>query len=75
MKVYLDADVIIAVYDPSDLLHKRTEKISEQIFSEDYETILGVNVLIECLTLISLRLGTKISIKLLDRLFVNCQIV
>lgn len=74
MIAYLDSDVIIAINDKSDTLHSKAVNIADKITGQVKHTVVGVNVLIECLAIISQRLGIVRSLRVLDRALQNYKI-
>jgi len=75
MKVYLDSDVVVASYDTKDVNHAKAVNVAKLIEDEDYSISIGVNILIESLTIVSQRLGIAKSIELLDYFLEDCNIV
>ena len=75
MKVYLDSDVIVASYDTRDILHANAVNLGNKISGKNLNIVVGVNILIEVLTMVSQRVGMKKSKELLDYFYQDCEIV
>jgi len=74
-KVFIDSDVIVAAYDTVDLLHGAVSDLLPQIEDKKWIPWVGVNILIESLTIVSQRVSIKKSLELLDYFFESCEIV
>jgi len=66
--LYVDADALIALHDPSDLLHSQALALLERITQKSPKTYLGTNILLETLTVIRQRVGKKEALELLSEL-------
>lgn len=66
--IYIDSDALIGLYDPSDLLHPQAITLLDHITKKFPSAYLGVNILLEVLTVISQRIGKAEAVQLLDEL-------
>lgn len=65
MNIFLDSDALVALNDSSDSSYTKAQKIVRQISTREFSPILGTNILMECLTIISQRLGKTKAAELL----------
>ncbi len=66
--IFIDADVLIALNDRSDLLHAQAVELLTRLIAIAPVFYTGTNILLEALTVIRQRVGKKEALQLLEEL-------
>ncbi|MBU1017319.1 MAG: PIN domain-containing protein [Patescibacteria group bacterium] len=67
-KIFIDTDALVALNNLSDKLHNRALEAAKKINGKSYQYYIGLNILMETLTIVSQRCGKKQANALLKEL-------
>ena len=57
MKVFIDSNYFIALYNPADTLHEKAKQIARQLLKDNPHTVISNFVFLETVTVLSQKLG------------------
>lgn len=65
---FVDSNIYVALFDDNDRTHSRATELQKKITSSDFKLLTSSNIVSECLTIISQKLGKPFALKFLKGL-------
>lgn len=70
-RIFVDSNYFVALFNPSDALHRHALDLAERIDSQDIPLVISNFVFLEVVTVLSQRRGRKVAIDVGEHLLTN----
>lgn len=70
-RIFVDSNYFVALFNPSDALHKHALDLARRIDSQDISLVISNLVFLEVVTVLSQRIGRRVAIEVGEHLLTN----